>query len=151
MEDLRQKRWTLIICILLQCVAADMGATAALLGQGDNQVICLRIPSPDVLEQLAMDRPTYVSNFVTKLGEWSKRAGIIIKTEETWISNHLFEYFRRYHLGGSQVSGGLKRNSRCDTEANQAIPSVDPDLSSTSTTATCAAAEDPHPGPAYVC
>lgn len=79
------------------------------------------------------------------------QAGIVIKLEETWHSHNLFEYSRKYHYKGSQVSGALKRIFRLASEANQVIPSLNGDLAGFFSTGAAAAAEDTTPRAAYYC
>lgn len=45
LEGLRQKGWTLATILIILIAAYKCDTTASLLGQGDNQVIVLRIPS----------------------------------------------------------------------------------------------------------
>ncbi|QMP82162.1 RNA-dependent RNA polymerase [Hymenopteran orino-related virus OKIAV87] len=150
-EGLRQKGWTLATILLILLASGTCGTSASLLGQGDNQVILLRIPPRRRLETLKMDQEGYITMFLTTLKQYCERAGIIIKLEETWYSRDTFEYARRYYYKGAQVSGALKRIARLSSEANQTIPSVNGDVAGIFSTGATAAGEDPTPVSAYYC
>jgi len=126
------------------------GTSASLLGQGDNQVILLRIPPEDHLERRGVDQEGYISLFLTVLEDYCAQAHIVIKLEETWHSRNLFEYSRKYHYKGAQVSGCCKRITRLTSEANQVIPSLNGDLAGIFSTGATAAAEDT-PRASYFC
>ncbi|CAG5001741.1 unnamed protein product [Parnassius apollo] len=51
LEGLRQKGWTLATILIILLAAHRCDTTASLLGQGDNQVIVLRIPSQRYLQE----------------------------------------------------------------------------------------------------
>lgn len=96
-----------------------------------------------------MTQDDYVSHFLNVLGDICDRARIVIKLEETWYSRSLFEYARKYHYKGIQVSGCLKRISRLASEANQTIPTLSGDLAGIFSTGATSAAEDSTPIYAY--
>lgn len=129
--------------MLIQLAAHTCNTIASLLGHDNNQVVLLKIPATRVTEDV------YVNNFVTVLTNYAKQAGIPIKPLETWQSRHLFEYSRKYHYKGAQVSSALKKISRLSSEANQVIPTLNGDLSGLYSTGASAAAEDVTPGNAY--
>lgn len=104
MEGLRQKGWTLITIYLILLTAWEQGTTASLLGQGDNQVILLKIP------HRITDYNDYVLSFINKLVSNSNEAGLPIKGEETWYSRKIFEYSRKYFVEGAQVSSAVFLN-----------------------------------------
>lgn len=148
-EGLRQKGWTLITIMLISLAAETCGTTASLLGQGDNQVVLLKIPPEDVLMRENQTERGYVNNFVAVLTRYANDAGIPIKPLETWQAAKLFEYSRKYHYEGAQVSCALKKVSRLASEANQVIPTVNGDLSGLYSTGASATSEDLTPGCAY--
>lgn len=101
MEGLRQKGWTLATIMIILLASWRCGTSASLLGQGDNQVILLRIPPAAFLKERGMDTDAYISYYLSHLESLCTQAGIVIKLEETWHSRHLFEYSRKYHYKGS--------------------------------------------------
>lgn len=147
---MRPKGWTLITIMLIALAAETCGTTASLLGQGDNQVVLLKIPPADALLREEQDERGYVDNFVNVLTRYAQDAGIPIKPLETWQAAKLFEYSRKYHFEGAQVSCALKKISRLASEANQVIPTVNGDISGLYSTGASAASEDLTPGCAYV-
>lgn len=146
-EGLRQKGWTLITIKLIQLAAETCDTIASLLGQGDNQVVLLRIPAPGVLARERRTEYEYVDNFVNVLTRYAQDAGIPIKPLETWQAEKLFEYSRKYHYMGAQVSCALKKISRLSSEVNQVVPTLNSDLSGLYSTGASAASEDLTPTP----
>lgn len=145
-----QKGWTLITIMLIALAAETCGTTASLLGQGDNQVVLLKIPPADMLAREEQNERSYVNNFGNVLTRYAQEAGIPIKPLKKWQAAKLFEYSSKYHYEGAQVSCALKKISRLASEANQVIPTVNGDLSGLYSTGASAPAEDMTPGCAYV-
>jgi hypothetical protein len=149
LEGLRQKGWTLVTLCMILYVAMAEETTATLLGQGDNQVIVLKIPSSDVLQRRGQTVQEYVKGFLDHLTVMSLRMGMIIKPEETWTSTCLFEYSKKYHIRGTQVSCGLKRASRISSEANDSMRTLNGELSSFYSAGVALASEDREPMSAF--
>lgn len=118
LEGLRQKGWTLFTIIVIPIASWKCGTSASLLGQGDNQVILLRIPPQDYPTLMKTSKQECVRHFLEVLEEVSSSVGIVIKLEETWWANGPLERSRKYNPNGEQVSGGPKRISRLASEAN---------------------------------
>ncbi|CAH0717083.1 unnamed protein product, partial [Brenthis ino] len=59
LEGLRQKGWTLATILIILLAAHACDTTASLLGQGDNQIIVLRIPSAEYLQERGLTPDTY--------------------------------------------------------------------------------------------
>lgn len=104
--------------------------------------ILLRIPPENQLRQMQLTKSQYIRQYLQTLEHLCANAGIVIKLEETWYSQHLFEYSRRYHYKGIQVSSCLKKVSRLASEANQVVPSLNGDMSGLFSTGAAVAAED---------
>lgn len=137
--------------MLIQLAAETCQTTASLLGQGDNQVVLLKIPSESLLASEGITESLYVDNFINFLVQYSDEAGIPIKPLETWQSHNLFAYSKRYHYKGAQVSTALKKISRLASEANQVVPTLNGDLSGLYSTGASGASEDVTPTAAYTC
>lgn len=114
----------MITIILIQLVSETCSTTASLLGQGDNKVVLLKILALSELQMRGVTEDTYVNNFVQVLTNYANQAGIPVKPLETWKSRNLFEYSRKYHYKGAQVSSALKKILRLSSEANQVIPTL---------------------------
>lgn len=121
LEGLRQKRWTLATILIILNAAHMCDTTASLLGQGDNQVIVLRIPSAQYLQDRRLTPDQYTQQFLQVLERVCTESGIVIKVPESWKSRRLLEYGRKYFMDGVQVSSALKKVSRLTSEPNQTI------------------------------
>ena len=71
-----------------------------MLGQGDNQIILIRIPSVEKFASLRMSVGGYITALVKGLHDESEKVGLSIKREETWASTVLFEYGKTYYFEG---------------------------------------------------
>lgn len=151
LEGLRQKGWTLATIMIILIASWRCGTSASLLGQGDNQVILFRVPPHEYLATRSLTRDQYINEYLVELQRLCNEAQIVVKLEETWYSRHLFEYSRKYHYKGIQVSGCLKRITRLSSEANQVIPSLHTDLAGIFSTGATAASEDGTPRASYFC
>lgn len=151
LEGLRQKGWTLATLLIILIASWTCGTSASLLGQGDNQVILLRIPPQSYLDEKGMTKDDYIDSFLKVLQELCDQAGIVVKLEETWYARNLFEYSRKYHYKGAQVGGCCKRITRLASEANQVISSLSGDIAGIFSTGIAAAAEDNTPMSSYFC
>jgi hypothetical protein len=88
LEGQRQKGWTPVtLCMTLNVALAEK-TTAPLLGQGDNQVIILKILSDDILQRRGQSVSQYIQGFFDHLQAMSLRMGIITKPE---VSYHLLQ------------------------------------------------------------
>ncbi len=150
LEELQQKGWTLLTTLMILDTAYVIPAVASLLGQGDNQVVCLRIPKGKELEKLNLSRQQYIKRFLNSLIANAEECGMEIKKEETCVSSDLFEYARHYNYKGSQVSCAIKRITRIASEANQTVPVFNGDLSRMFSTGATAAGEDHKPDYSYL-
>ncbi|KAJ2954234.1 hypothetical protein O0L34_g2479 [Tuta absoluta] len=150
LEGLRQKGWTLATVVLILIASWNCGTTASLLGQGDNQVILLRLPSAANLLLRNMTVEDYIDHFLEELNRLCDMAGIVIKTQESWFSRRLLEYGRKYYYDGAQVSCSLKKISRVTSEANQTLPTLNTLLSGMFACGASCANEDYSPVPSYV-
>ncbi|QDO67017.1 PolB [San Jacinto virus] len=130
LEGLRQKGWTLATLLLIEKTALEYGTQATLLGQGDNQVICLRHPSSRQLKAQGHTVQSWADGFLARLEEAMARMGLILKPKESWISTSLFEYSREYHIGGCPVSRGLKMAAKLLSAPNSQIPTFNTIISS---------------------
>lgn len=104
LEELRQKGWTLATILVILRSAHLCDTTASLLGQGDNQVIVLRIPSSEYLADRNLTPDQYTQQFLQVVEAVCIEAGIVIKVPESWRSRRLLEYGRKCFLDGVQVS-----------------------------------------------
>ncbi|BCL64177.1 L protein [Sekira virus] len=149
LEGLRQKGWTLATMMEIEKTAEEYGTAANLLGQGDNQVICLRHPSERQLANLGITVAQWVDGFLKLLESRMSKLGLVLKTKESWVSSSLFEYSREYHLSGCPVSRGLKLASKLLSAPNTQLPTFNMTLSSLYAAGEGLAAADPTPLMSY--
>nr|UZH25306.1 RNA-directed RNA polymerase [Nyavirus nyamaniniense] len=149
LEGLRQKGWTLATLMVIEKTALEYGTQATLLGQGDNQVICLRHPSKKQLAALNMTVQSWAEEFLALLERNMRQLGLILKPKESWISTSLFEYSREYHIGGCPVSRGLKLASKLLSAPNSQIPTFNTVISSLYASGAGLAGADQTPLAAY--
>lgn len=63
MEGQRQKGWTLITILMLLLVARKKNTQVSLLGQGDNQMVIVKVPSSEELHNRGTDKENYTNEF----------------------------------------------------------------------------------------
>ena len=112
MEGMRQKAWTLFTICLLQRVSEKIGALTTMLGQGDNQIVLVRIPPAERLAAMELSIGGYISSLIKALHEESAEVGLTIKKEETWASTVLFEYGKTFYFRGVECSHGMRHAIR---------------------------------------
>ena len=149
MEGMRQKGWTLITAMVLEKCAVILGTDAHLMGQGDNQTALLKIPPQSVLARMGLNVSEFAQNYIDLVSAESSMLGLTLKDEETWMSTMLFEYSKKYHFLGVEVSTGLKRASRIGTDTNDGIQTLANRVSSVHSAGVTLAGVDDNPGAAY--
>ncbi|AHA90827.1 RNA-dependent RNA polymerase [Sierra Nevada virus] len=149
LEGLRQKGWTLATLMVIEKTAIEYGTQATLLGQGDNQVICLRHPSTKQLKNLGLSVQGWAEGFLELLEKNMAFIGLVLKPKESWISTSLFEYSREYHIGGCPVSRGLKLASKLLSAPNSQVPTFNTTISSLYASSAGLAGADQTPLMAY--
>lgn len=120
-----------------------------ILGQGDNQVVVIRLPPEGQLQDLRMTPDSYGQLFVSRLHEVCSKMGMVLKPDETWVSTVLVEYAKRYYLWGAEVSSSLKRVARISNETNNGFPTLCSGVSSVFSAAVGVARCDSLPVCAY--
>lgn len=143
LEGQRQKGWTLITILMLLLVAREKNTQVSLLGQGDNQMVIVKVPSEEEeLHNRGTDKEGYINDFKISMAAMAEKCGLLIKAEESWHSEKLVEYSRAYHYKGVQVSTALKKISRVNSEANQTIPTFYGKIAGMFSAGSSAAGED---------
>lgn len=137
LEGLRQKGWTIATVCLLELAAYTNYLSHELIGQGDNQVLVLKIPRPDPLNPWIQDLgyltpealvSSRLQKFERTLYDLTLAVGLPIKEEETWKSTSLAAYGKVLFYKGRPLPMSLKRISRMFPLANEEFPSIDNDL-----------------------
>lgn len=92
----------------LLLVARERDTQVSLLGQGDNQMVIIKVPPQEELDRLGMNKEEYIVDFKEAMSEMATRCGLVIKADESWHSDHLIEYSRAYYFKGIQVSSNIE-------------------------------------------
>ena len=122
-------------------VAQDLRTVASLIGQGDNQVILLKLPTTTELANL----------FTKTLRIEAERLGMELKEEETWSSTVLFEYNKKCYLYGLEVCSALKNASKLTSDRNVGIPTFATQVGAYFSGGLAIAGAHSQPGPGYLC
>lgn len=145
-EGLRQKGWTAIIGSMLAANEFETGMSSWIIGQGDNQVIVVAIPSPEMNkteEEIFELYPQYISDMITayldNLEALTKGIGMDLKLEESWVSTSLLNYGKEIIFSGSYASSSMKKISRAYQEISELYPTLQNRVASlfTSAQASC--------------
>jgi len=146
-QGIFQKFWTLITLVAIKKVLLDMDIEHRMTGAGDNQVI--------IVNTTGLKNPSIAVNTLkTDLAKMFINIGLELKPEETWYSDKLFNYQRKYYYKGSPVSNGLKQVVRAFAEGSEGSMGLNSVISTSMNTGISIAASvsDPLTGPlvAYV-
>ncbi|CAE7628057.1 L [Symbiodinium microadriaticum] len=156
-EGIDQKLWTLATIAFVRAVSSAVSASCRLTGQGDNQVIEVRIRVPDDVPVGDEDLPhnrQILENRLNKIYEElitrSELIGLPLTREETWLSETLLIYGKRWVYRDSLLPQALKRIAKIATSPNAAMPERDV-LCATSWAAALNASDgSTNPFPAYL-
>lgn len=128
-EGLRQKGWTIFTICAIFLHAAHNGYNITVLGQGDNQIVCLEIP-----EGTKEEMTKYVKDYIKPLSDYLESIGLPLKPQETFFSSELLVYGKSYYYNGAEVSSLEKRVRGLMHEANDSIPTLGLEIATVSTT-----------------
>ncbi|APG78645.1 RNA-dependent RNA polymerase [Beihai rhabdo-like virus 5] len=150
LEGMRQKGWTVITSTLIEYTAASLNTKAQLMGQGDNQVICLEVPEHDVLASVAATPDQFAQHFIKVLEDHAAKIGLTLKPSETWASSNLFEYSKKYYYRGTEVSTALKTASKTGSLTNNDFNTVSNGVAGAFSSGVTIASSDNAPFAAYM-
>lgn len=128
-EGMRQKAWTITTIMVIKLALDDCNLSGETMGQGDNQVIHLRLT-----KQQQSDPNYHIKLLVNTLDHYFSLGGLKLKMEETWYSQNLFEYSKVRFFKALRIDDGLKRLNRMIPDINEGFPSLQSLLTSASTT-----------------
>nr|DBA13207.1 TPA_asm: L polymerase [Para molly bornavirus] len=142
-EGMRQKLWTILTGCMELIVLEKLRVRGEVLGQGDNQTLVIHTrPGQD--KNLVRDR------ILMSLKEFAMRCGLILKPDECWSSDVLYEYGKKMYFKGSQVSNFLKIFSRITDSTGELYPNVYARLACLSSSCLAASQADHSPWPSVV-
>lgn len=131
-EGLRQKGWTANTIGLLLLVLENTGVDCKIIGQGDNQVLKMRLPAKGLVD---MGREewikannneinTQIDKVIKEISKISTDINLIVKETESWISDSVLIYGKEMWINGVQPSQALKRIVRCLVDVNEIFPTL---------------------------
>lgn len=118
MEGMQQKKWTHITECLIQLTLEKSGLAGEIMGQGDNQVILLKLDKNEPSSDLKR------TNFLIALDANFKKIHHELKEKETWYSSHLHEYSKQRVYKGIAVSNATKKACRIMPDINDGLFSI---------------------------
>ncbi|DBA13213.1 TPA_asm: L polymerase [Bombay duck fish bornavirus] len=142
-EGMRQKLWTILTGCMELIVLERLRIRGEVLGQGDNQTLVIHT-RPNQDKNLVRDR------VVSSLKEFALKCGLILKPEECWSSDVLYEYGKKMYFRGSQVSNFLKIFSRITDSTGELYPNVYARLACLSSSCLAASQADHTPWPSVI-
>lgn len=104
-QGIFQKLWTLITIAVIRRVMTILQLEHMMTGSGDNQVVSVKLP-------LGPDLPNKVKDIKQSLAQAFKEVGLQVKVSETWHSDTLLSYQRKYFFKGIPLGNGLKETTR---------------------------------------
>ncbi|APG78642.1 RNA-dependent RNA polymerase [Beihai rhabdo-like virus 4] len=150
LEGMKQKGWTVFTSMIILDTAVQLGTTASIMGQGDNQVVVLKLPDKRVLHKNKQTPTDYATAFIAQLEKNSSKLGMKLKPEETWSSSILFEYSKKYYYKGVEVSQGLKTASRIGQDTNDDFDTLTNSVAGSFSSGVNIASRDHSPIPGYI-
>ncbi|BCS90308.1 L-protein [Vitis varicosavirus] len=155
-EGLRQKGWTVATVCLLSYTAWQTKLDMTLLGQGDNQVIKLYMPTRKwgnllYTEEAKKRESIELTNlYLDKMRLNFNDAGLPIKVRETWISSRLFMYGKNMYLDGRGLPQWTKKLLRSYALSNEGTLTISGVIGTIATNMSAAASVSDSPDVMYV-
>lgn len=100
-QGIFQKLWTLITIMIIRRKMILNGWRHYMIGAGDNQVVAVWVSKTS-------DIGGTVRRIKTELTQGFQDAGLTLKLEETWHSQFLLAYQRKYHFRSNPVANAVK-------------------------------------------
>ncbi|UHK03158.1 MAG: RNA-dependent RNA polymerase [Hangzhou cletus punctiger xinmovirus 1] len=144
-EGMEQKKWTMWTQYSIRVVAFKMGLRVRIFGQGDNQVVEIKLASNQHHR-----RKEITEEFLEKLASFFKSVGHELKEEETWFSIKLFEFGKIRSFEGESVSNATKKACRLIPDVNDGVDCWASSLSTIATVTEAIARGDHLPQAAFV-
>ncbi|XP_039750770.1 uncharacterized protein LOC120626998 [Pararge aegeria] len=126
---MRQKAWTLTTIMIIKIALEECNIQGEVMGQGDNQIIHIRLN----LEQQGQPH-FYIKLLLNSLDYLFRSAGLLLKLQETWYSQDLFEYSKVRYYKSLRIDDSLKRLNRMIPDINEGFPSLQSLITGVSTT-----------------
>nr|QMS92543.1 large RNA-dependent RNA polymerase [Citrus-associated rhabdovirus] len=131
LEGLRQKGWTVFTAVVIAQVCDKLGIDYKLMGQGDNQVLVVKIYSSRA-RFLGIEHPRSIQEIEEKMEQLVKdlsteflKLGLPIKPLETWVSDQFFSYGKVPIFKGLPCAMSLKKIARVFAFSNEDLMTTD--------------------------
>ncbi|DBA13183.1 TPA_asm: L polymerase [little skate bornavirus] len=142
-EGMRQKLWTILTGCAELLTLQEMGLNGQVLGQGDNQTLLVMTPHH-------VDKNLLKTALIERIELNAKKMGHVLKPDECWASDTLYEYGKKMYFKSAPVSNFLKIFSRITDSTGEIFPNIYARLSCLSSSCLSAAQADHTPWPALI-
>ncbi|DBA13189.1 TPA_asm: L polymerase [electric eel bornavirus] len=137
-EGMRQKLWTIMTGCIELIALEELGIKGEILGQGDNQTLIIQCP-------LGQEKTKCKNEVLQRLHVVSGDCGLVLKPEECWSSDVLYEYGKRMYFKGTSVPNFFKIFSRVSDSTGEVYPNIYSRLSCLSSSCLSGAQADTSP------
>ncbi|DAZ90701.1 TPA_asm: polyprotein [Cupressus virus 1] len=130
MEGLRQKGWTVGTVCLIEQVSRMVGIRYNLMGQGDNQIIKLKMDEKRwrdyewTEDQKIQEANRLTECFVTTLERVFSEVGLPVKPKECWRSHKLFMYGKSMIMDNDTLAQWQKKLLRSYALSNEGVLTI---------------------------
>jgi len=104
-QGICQKAWTLHTQMIIHVALEPTKLKYKLIGSGDNQVVFIELDEVQSAEST-------ITKIKESLSHQFDRAGLELKLAETWHSDSLFAYQRKYYFKGKPCPASLKQSAK---------------------------------------
>lgn len=111
-----QKLWT-ILTGCMELIVLEKAGVREVLDQGDNQTLV-------IYTRPGQGKNTTRDQILQDLEIFARKCGLILKPEECWSSDVLYEYDKKMYFKGAQVSNFLKIFSRITDSTGELYPNI---------------------------
>lgn len=145
-EGMCQKAWTHVTGCILELALEMCGLEGYVLGQGDNQVVILRMPSGLTKEEMEVKRKAFLRTCEALFRSVNHE----VKSSETWYSKNLHEYGKQRVYKGETISQGTKKATKLIPDINDGLFSFHSSISTLNTMTESIAKFDNKPDTAFI-
>lgn len=121
-QGIRQKFWTILTQSAITLGMERLKYSYDLIGSGDNQVIIAKLPIDGGLR-------TNIERIKMTIRACTEGLGLEIKVEESWHSETMFSYGRKYYFNENPLSLATKATNRFTTGLKEGYTSVEAHVS----------------------
>ncbi|UNI73820.1 MAG: RNA-dependent RNA polymerase [brine shrimp artovirus 1] len=104
-QGICQKFWTLATQLLIYIAMEQLDLSFHLIGSGDNQILYINLES-------SQNVTSSILSVQSSLKTWFHKIGLELKLNETWHSNSMCTYQRKYYFNGLPTNLGIKQTTK---------------------------------------